>query len=456
MVWQKLLPVCATGMSFPPQIVMNDRRKGPFDVFTGEASLYYNDFFKYGRLNGTFYESKSYGNCYANGTCDGAFEILQTGRADFSIFSSTLDFPPEFEITANDPVVVGPMLNELHVQFMSLPYEPSYKLNSDILTTFEETSWIFYALQVLLFLLAYILLNISSKLKVNYLRIIGKRRERITIIQLYAMYLRQLGKSFKRPHRIISLTMVIVHTALTIAIISGSVKSYMVSEYPAKYYSSLKDLLDRVETNRNGKNATIIMMSDLITDSRLVKIKGSQWERLGKRAVRRTRMHLPIIGASLESGGVIVALTTINLIVRGLYCPKHLETDRLIRESQTLFQAHAYLVMKPNISLELKNRLWKFSQVVFESGRYQYYNNRKVAVEASAILNNDGLALYRCLLTQSMMKWPSASSNSFSYSHFERLFAFLFYFYALTFVCYAGELIAEGVKNSPLKSKIGR
>lgn len=438
MNFRPLIPAVATGITFPPQLILKDKRKGPFDVFEGnkQGYDYYNEFFKYGRLNGSFVDSGNFGDCYSNRTCSGIFEVLNSGRADFSLYSVSIDFPSGFDITYNSPVYVGPILTETKISFISMPYQAAYHLNSNILATFEETSWIFYLVQLLVFFSIYFILNLSTSSRANQQILKGRRRKTITMINLYAIYMRQHFSSFKKAHRLAAALTFIVHCSMNFAFIYGSLKAFMVSEYPAKYHSSLEELIKA----HKPTDRPPIIFKGLTVQSKLICKDNSVYRRLGHIAKVRSRSELLFISQDVFSGSALVETDSIIKIVRGLFCRSHQASYDLLQDSAPIHKTSSYMVYKPNISHPLQKRLRRLGQMYSESGCHGYYHLRKVAVDASSILTNDPLTLYRCLLTQSMIKWPSTSYNNFDYSHFKRMFAFTLSLAGFAILLFSSEL----------------
>lgn len=430
---KELLPAIVTGVTYPPNLVVNQKRKYPFDVYEGEASVHQNQHFKYSRLNATFLESSTIGDCYSNGTCTGIFETLRNREADLSVHPIPIDFPPGFNINSTHPAIVGPMTGEMSIQFLSLPYRSAYKRNSDILATFEQCSWSVNAIHYFLFILIYILLNVSVRIKGGKINL--AHGHKVSWINLAGMCMKQYIIPVKKPHRILISAGLIIYSAFLTAVLAGLFQSNMVYEYPPQYYSSLEEIVDKVHTK------SVITIDGLFVQSKLIRKASSTFQRLNKISQTYKRQTFLEISGHVVQGRVLLSVIPLINLVHALTCSVSREVYLLARESEPVYKSFTYTLFSSTASNELKKRYSRYLTLYFESGIQDYFSSRQVAVEASSLLTEDPMALYRCLSSNSMIKRPSASFNAFSYVHFEPLFRITSYLFALIMIIHAIELV---------------
>ena len=442
---QKLLSALVAGVTFPPELVTNDKRKGPFDVFAGQGSGHYNELFKDCRLNATWVDSGTFGDCYSNGSCSGIFETLRSHQADVAFHPVAIDFPPGFNITFNYPVHVGPMMDEMAIEFLAQAYQSGYRLNSDILATIRDCSPEVYVIQVLLVVVIYMLLNVSIRMKKNGLKVVHGKK--VSWINLHAMCFRQLIVRVKRPHRSLIIASIVIFAMLMLAVFAGLFKSNMVYEYPPKYYSSIEQIVERVHSK------SVIVIQGLVVHSKLMRLNGSIFRRLIPISEAFPRGAFPAITQKMADDRILVAPTSIVVIVHGLVCSMNKQIYLSLRRSDPVYKSYTYVAFSSRASLEVKERFARYYTHYFASGVPEYYALRKIAVLASTFLTNDASTLHRCLLTESMMKWPSVTFNAFSYAHFKPLFVIMFYSYSLSIVILVVRLVANYFFKSARKRK---
>ena len=278
---KELLPGVVTGITYPPTLVVNERRKGLFDVFEGDSKDRFNDFFKYSNLNVTLVDSGKSGACHSDGSCSGMIEALRTGKADFALFPTAIDFPAGFNITYNYPVYVDPMVDEVVVAFLSAPYQRSYKMDRDIMFTLKDISWLVALMQVLTFITVSILLNVTFRSrKKTFLFRLGKR---FSWISVYGLFMKQVSLRTMRLSQGMCVSGTIFYLLFMTAAFAGFFQSNMIYEYPPKYYSSLEEIVQRVH------NKSVIIIEGLIFDSELIHLNGSVFEKIGKISVTHGR-----------------------------------------------------------------------------------------------------------------------------------------------------------------------
>ena len=240
MAWSNLIPVRITTLLFPPYVELNDKRKGPFDVVKGPLSDINTDRFRSARFNVTVVEASETGDCYLNGTCTGMYENIRTNRADFMGSALPVDFDPNLDITANYPFTVGPGEGVQEIAFASLPYKSSSRIDFEVLSTFEYIPWHFGVIQLVIFFCFFFLSNTSfNKSRVPKLRM----KRRISVMDMFSIYMKQLSLFFRQPHRFVILVTTIFHITLLTIIIGCNISADMVAELPPEYYSSLEEVV---------------------------------------------------------------------------------------------------------------------------------------------------------------------------------------------------------------------
>lgn len=449
MVYKELIPVVATGVTFVPELVLNENRKGPYDVFNGRASFHFNDWFKRNRLNGTYIDTAVFGDCHSNNTCKGALEILRTGQADFSVFPLLADLPNEFNLQYNNPFLFSKLMAEYMVKYIAGPYKQAYTVDSEILITFEETYWLVNFLQLLLTFFIFIMLNVSVKSRYNYLVLKGEIKLKVKPIEIYGMYMRQFEKSFRTLHRSITLLVLFIHCAFSVAIISGSISSNLVSEYPAKYYSSLEEVIENVK-----EKSDILILRGMSVHSKLIHRKNTPFYKLGPVADLIEKQQFAKLYLLLSNGSTLVAAEEIIHITRALFCTmvqfnKNVDKNQekkyfSFRDSNPLYLTHSYLGLKANVSTVIKLRLERYASSLTESGIHKYYFEEKVTRDTTMSLTGVGPAVVsRCELNRLMMKWPSVGFLNFSLIHFTKFFTYFLFSLIFSFIIFVFEVNKE-------------
>lgn len=75
---------------------------------SGKLSSILNSVLRFMRSNATVVTVSEIGDCYANDTCTGAYEMLRTGQFNVMGINLPLEFAPGINITARYPIYVGP------------------------------------------------------------------------------------------------------------------------------------------------------------------------------------------------------------------------------------------------------------------------------------------------------------------------------------------------------------
>lgn len=424
---KKLLQIRIAGNVYDPQLNVNTQRTGAFDVLTGPTGEHFNSLFKASRFNVTWITSSEEGNCFANRTCTGIVQLLREGSADSSIIPNIMTFAPEYNVEQNDPIYAGPIKSQYSVLYSSLPYKQAYTLNADILSTFEETSWKIYASQLFIILSLYLLINYSVDFKLVRILPTKKRKYNINAIEIIGMYLKQIKKNYRTPHRFISIFMLLVHSALLIVIISGSIRSNMVSEFPAKYFSSVDEIIEH--------NMTIALVKGLFFHKKVMSSDEEWLKKIGKLAEIYEVLSLTSSPSSIARGTVCMMTNNIMLLVHVILCSQLPEKYTLFRDSQPFINEFGYTAISPHSSNELKYRISRSSQLLMESGVHDYYLYGKVAQESAYLLTGEYMTYFRCetkkLLTR---KSNSATSlQSFTFKHFRRLIIYSFILMIISF-----------------------
>lgn len=426
MVYKEILPIRIASLTFPPYFVFNRDRKGPYDAYRGTKTCdTFNQLFQVAKVNVTMVESKETGYCYSNGTCTGIFELLRTKQADFSMFSLAVDFSPELNVSSNYPVNVGPRNGEFEAALLSMPRHPAYKVNSDILSTVESISWYLFLIQLMTFICIWFLFNVSFE-NSRYTKVILKGR--ISAMQMYAIYMKQLLRSFKQPHRFVAMATLLIYSMLFTIIYNGSISADMVAEYPPRYYLSLEELLENFLPGHNP-----VLFKGLEVDSDLVHRDDATFQLLGRVSQRITSIDFETAAQKLLDNSAFVE-EIINIhTVRAYICVFHSgETSfDLLRQLSPVFSTLRHMLFRPSIATDLKMRMVRTMNSYAESGIQDELQKKMRNIEVFAPAEAERQAYHRCYLRNSLMKEPSASSSDLSYSHFNRSFVALGLTYAL-------------------------
>ena len=260
-------------------------------------------------------------------------------------------------------------------------------------------------------------------------------KRKISLITLYAMYMKQLFVSFKQPHRLLALFAMVLHTLLANIIVGCIVKSEMVSESPAEYYSSLDDVVNNFIPGHSP-----FLMKGLEVESKLIHSNNALFQRLGK--VSRSFELSDFAEMADQLSGKSVMVEDLNNLerIRAVMCTMNLhpESIDLLRQSAVFYDAAIYIVFNPNISVEQAKRVIGASYALEESGLKKYFDRKEINIELFATSDTERSNYFRCSLRSEAIKWPSGGFEPFSFTHFKRLmiiFPFVYCFFVIVLCC---------------------
>lgn len=426
---KQLTPVTIATIPLPPYLDINDKRKGPFDAVKGVDCDSINQGFRMARANVTMIASSQVGDCYVNGTCTGLYELVRTGQVDYSMMALPVEFNPEFNMTSRYPVTVGERMNGNEITFMSLPHHPPYKVHSDILSTFEAIPWYFDLIQLAIFISILALLNASFVSRRSPKLKLAKR---IAPIDLFAIYMGQLLRSFVQPHRFVSMVTLLIHSTLVTIIVLSNVGADMVAEFPAQYYLSIEDVIKNYPRNHRP-----MIMKGFEIESKFIHKSDPRFQLLGKVAQTVSPIGFPTIAEKLLDGSVLVEDRSNVQAIRSYLCINHLETvmDNSLRESVPFFRTARYILYRPNCPQKLQKKVSAVHYILEENGI-----NRKFVINLLLALfatrEEERSRYYRCNQRNSMVKRPQATYNRFSISHFNRPLVSLVSIYSLLVIVF--------------------
>ena len=430
---KELIPVRMTNIGcLPPFCEANDKRKGPFDLYKGALGELTSKMFRKAQFNATLVPASKTGDCYFNGTCSGLYENLRTGQADMGMFPLPVDFSPQVNISNKYPLTVGPATDVQEIAFASLPHKLSSKVNFDILSSFEYIPWYFGAIQVVIFFYFFFLLNTSLS-KSRATRLILKKR--ISLMEMFAIYMKQLFRFFRQPHRFVILVTMLIHITLLTVIIGGNISADMVAEFPPKYFSSLKEVISKYLPGREP-----MMLKGTEVQSKLIHTD-SKFQPLGK--IARTVASLDLLVKGFGNKSVLVEKTANIDTFRAYICIFYSEDKSydLLRQSPLLHTSQRYFLFRPNISNEVVQRWTRVNYALTEFNIYERFQRKDRNFIYFAPTEVEKVLYYRCFLRNSAKKSTSSGARDLSNFHFNRPLAALVLMYFLATIVYLVEVI---------------
>lgn len=402
----KLIPAVVTAISLPFRIEKNENRRGMFDLFKGAFSSNFNDFFERAHVNVTSLVISTFGSCTTNATCDGQIGHIIDGRVDFSVFGSY--------INSNTPIerlYIGPFAGKLERMYQSLPYSSAYRSYSGVLNSANQASYQVHLAQAILLMSMYLLINVSC-IRFNY-------KQYISTTRYFAWFLGKLNVFFRMPHRVITSTVFIINSLVVVIFFSCSFNAQMAIEHPAKYYESLKHLVQ--DHQAHGKD--ILMMSDSSIYRELAR-QDNSWSVLLKRA-----RYLPIqasadIPLQVAEGSILISSENLIKYVRTCFCSNTRLEEKysLLRESPPLTHESIFFVFSRTSSSILRSRISHLITFQLEGGMVHHDLLRLSKEYMAEIMSGDRLQIHRCEGRQQVLKWPLDAFTEISFSHCSSFF----------------------------------
>lgn len=237
-----VLPARASIAPFPPQLIINVKRKGLYDIMDGAAKEFYNELAETLRLNITIVEATSPGFCYVNETssyhCTGIRHQLANNLSDLSLFNDQLDM---FDHRLPEvPLTIGPTAAEADQRFSSFPEVEAHQMFGSFMDTFHELSLSLVGLSTLLYLISCICTNWSF----------AKKRFccRMDFFSVLSMTISRPYTQFRRTRQRLAYISCLLMAFHFYIFFTSNIKSEMVTMIPAKYLETFEEVLQSNRT----------------------------------------------------------------------------------------------------------------------------------------------------------------------------------------------------------------
>ena len=232
-----IIPFRTVFIPVPPYFVLKDKPTSYYDKFkhyTNGEELWFNDFFKGGRLNATISEASSLGEClWTNNThvCSGIMNMIMNNQVDAAFIRSPLDSYQDGNLfpTLN----FGSFDYGYQRVFLSTPQVEARHASVNPYDITHSIPWSVILLNILVMVTGIAIINYKLVLR-------GKR---LTLIDILLLNTFNINRHYLMFRRRIMFFFIILYCFLNYAYISCEISTDLVVDYPDRYLMSLEQVL---------------------------------------------------------------------------------------------------------------------------------------------------------------------------------------------------------------------